>query len=877
MFCLWLKGKKYASLDNREYYTKIERYSKLSVEELLNEFNTTEEGLSQEEVERRLRHYGPNKPVKERIKPWYVYLFEAFTTPFSLILYLIIFINLLTDVAFAPASERSYTEAFFITLIVLIGGLVTFLQEYRSDRAVQRLKSIVAISVAVIRKGVGKVEVPVDQIVPGDLVFLSAGDMVPADIRLISAKDLYVDQSLLTGESEPVEKFAQGDDKVTFITDLKNICFAGTSVLSGTGIGVVLLTGENTYLGSIASIIAERRPPTAFDKDIRKIGWFLVRFMLFIAPLVFMINALEKGNWTEALLFSLSVAVGLTPEMLPVVITANLARGAVAMAKKRVIVKRLGSIQDYGSIDVLCTDKTGTLTVGHVVLTLYINIKGDEELKVLKLAYLNSYFQTSLKNHLDIAVLEKAQEEGLRLEDYERLDEIPFDFERRRMSVVVKDSGGKYLIITKGAVEEMLEICAYTDIQGNILQLNSEIIQKVLKLYKDLGKKGLRVLAVGYKEVEEKPAYSVEDEMGLILAGFVCFLDPPKEDAKEAIHRLTSHGVEVKVITGDNELVAKRICRLVGLEVKGVLLGPQIEKMDKEELKNVVENTTIFAKVTPSQKAQIIQALKEMGKKVGFLGDGINDVVALKVSDVGISVMEAVDVAKESADIILLRRSLYVLADGLIEGRKILTNALKYVKMTISSNFGNVISILLASLFIPFLPMRPAQILFLNLLYDLSQITIAWDKVDKEYIKRAIEWDMKDLFRFVIFVGPISSVFDILTFLALWFIYGANEKESLFQTGWFMESLITQMLIVHMIRTPHIPFLQSKPSAVLLYSTFFLTLIGLATALLPFGFLLGFLPPPYHYFLWLLIVAFSYMFLTHAVKRLYIKRFGRWL
>ncbi|MFN3814164.1 MAG: magnesium-translocating P-type ATPase, partial [Aquificaceae bacterium] len=735
------KGKGDIGAVNRLVFTKLVEFAKMDVDGVLLSIGTDREGLSLEEAKKRLKVYGLNEVAHEKPPPWYLLLLKAYASPFAYILIFLASVSLVTDVLLAKPEERDWSTVIIISTMLLISGFMRFVQEYRSNKAAEKLKAMVYTTGAVKRKETGLQEIKREEVVPGDIVHLSAGDMIPADMRIITSKDLFVNQATLTGESEPVEKHPhlkeeKRNAKDLSIYDLENICFMGTSVVSGSAIGVVLFTGENTYIGSMARAIVGQKAKTSFEKGLDDTSKLFIKFMVAMFPIVFVVNGLTKGDWFDALMFALAVALGLTPEMLPLIVTGNLAKGAIAMAKKRTIVKRLDSIQNFGSMDILCTDKTGTLTLNKVVLKKALDMHGDENDKVLRHAFLNSYYQTGLKNLLDLAILEYGEERGLnglKLERiYRKVDEIPFDFVRRRMSVVLEsdkpNNSKKRQLVTKGAVEEILSICQWVEYNGRVVPLTEEIKGRALELVNKLNKDGMRVLAVAQKnDVPPKDVFSVADESNMVLIGFLAFLDPPKETAPEAIRALKEHGVEVKILTGDNETVTKKVCKDVGLQINGVLLGEDIDKMDDAELIEKAENTTIFAKVTPMQKARIIRVLKFKDHVVGFLGDGINDAPAMKEADVAISVDNAVDIAKESAEIILLEKSLMVLENGVLEGRRVFGNILKYLAMTASSNFGNVFSVMVASVFLPFLPMAPIQLVLLDMIYHLSMGAIPWD------------------------------------------------------------------------------------------------------------------------------------------------------
>jgi Mg2+-importing ATPase len=860
---------------------------------LLDELGSHDNGLSEAQADDIRNRVGLNQVEHEKPLPWWAHLWLSYRNPFNLLLTLLAVISYLTQ-------DMKATTV--ISFMVIFSTLLRFWQEAKANRAAEALKAMVSNTATVVRRDISadaapifeeyfgahlhvkpsrKVEVPIQLLVPGDMVVLSAGDMIPADCRLLTAKDLFVSQAAMTGESMPVEKFPrQRDGEAKNILELDNILFMGTNVVSGSATAVVLETGSRTYFGALAShITAADRSVTSFQAGVNKVSWLLIRFMLVMVPLVLVINGFTKSDWMEALLFALSIAVGLTPEMLPMIVTSTLAKGAVVMSRRKVIVKRLDAIQNFGAMDVLCTDKTGTLTQDKIFLARHVNAWGEESEDVLEMAYLNSYYQTGLKSLLDVAVLEHAEvhRELNPVLNYRKIDEIPFDFVRRRMSVVVSEQEDHHELICKGAVEEVISICVQVKHGDELKPLTEELLANIRQVTAELNEEGLRVVAVAAREMPpRKETYSVADERGLILIGYIAFLDPPKESAAPALQALADHGVSVKVLTGDNELVTAKICREVGLQQQGVLLGGDIENMDDAQLAQVVESHNVYAKLTPAHKERIVRMLKTNGHVVGFMGDGINDAPALRTADIGISVDTAVDIAKEAADIILLEKSLMVLEHGVIEGRKTFSNMLKYIKMTASSNFGNVFSVLVASAFIPFLPMLPMQLLVQNLLYDISQIAIPFDNVDEELIKRPQRWNPADIGRFMIFFGPTSSVFDILTYALMWFVFGAKnvDMQTLFQSGWFVEGLLTQTLIVHMLRTRKIPFLQSRSAIPLLAMTGVIMAVGIY---LPMGrfaeyFKLQSLPGSYFAFLALILVG--YMLLTQAMKNFYARRYG---
>ena len=766
--------------------------------------------------------------------------------------------------------------------MVVLAILTGFIQEHRSNQAAAKLRAMVKTTATVMRRGAtgspDVVDIPIEQLVTGDIVHLSAGDMIPADLRLLSARDLFINQAALTGEAMPVEKSSAvylGDK--TDAIELPNICFMGANVVSGYASGVVIHTGRQTLFGAIAGRIAGQRTLTAFDQGIDRFTWLMIRFIAVMVPAVFLINGLSKGNWLEALLFALAVAVGLTPEMLPMIVTVNLAKGALAMSDKRVIVKRLNAIQNFGAMDILCTDKTGTLTQDKIILKRHIDMRGEESRLVLEYAYLNSHFQSGLKNLLDVAVLKHAElEEHLRPDhQYKKIDEIPFDFTRRRLSVVVERDDGRHILICKGAVEEVFAVARRYEIDDACGPLDASHFAQAKEETRLLNADGFRVVAVAYKEIEEsQTTYAMADENNLTLLGYIAFLDPPKESADPAIAALNSAGVHVKILTGDNDIVTRKVCTEVGLDAGRIVLGREIEVMTDQVLAELAETIQVFAKVTPDQKARIIKALQLRQHVVGFLGDGINDSLALKAADVGISVDTAVDIAKESADIILLEKNLMVLRDGVLEGRKVFGNITKYIKMGASSNFGNMFSVLGASLFLPFLPMAPIQVLTNNLLYDFSQTTIPTDNVDEDYLTVPRRWDIDTIMRFMLVLGPVSSVFDYVTFATMIWVFGAWDKPALFQTGWFVESLLTQTLIIHIIRTSKVPFLESRASAALIGTTVVISLFGVMLPYAPLGSALGFTPLPPLYWVALAAIMAGYLGTAQLVKTWFVKHWG---
>ena len=871
--------------------------SKWEAEDLFSEFYNTPDGFGADAVELMREFYGVNEITKAEKQTFFDRLREAFINPFTLVLFALAVVSLFTDVVFSEPANRSYVAVVIVLVMVTISGVLRFIQEGRSERAAEKLGEMVETTVAVQRKPQGRVEIPLDELVVGDLVWLAAGDMIPADMRMIQVKDLFISQSSLTGESEPIEKTANPIADVMDHPPLErsNLVFMGSTVISGSGLGLVLAVGDETIFGGVAKEVSARRVRTSFDLGVNAVSLVLIRFMCVMVPIVFFVNGFTKGDWLEAFLFALSIAVGLTPEMLPMIVTTNLARGAVEMSRRKVIVKDLSAIQNFGAMNVLCTDKTGTITQDRVILEYHLDIRGNEDARVLRHAFLNSYYQTGLKNLLDIAIIDRSKQEGVadQITDYRKVDEIPFDFQRRRMSVVVEGKSGRTQLITKGAIEEMLSVCSHAEYQEDVVPLTPELEEEILRRCNDYNGDGFRVLGIAHKSSpSEVGAFSVADESGMVLIGFLAFLDPPKESASRAITVLSENGVAVKVLTGDNGAVAQAVCNLVGIDGERMLLGSDIEPMSDAKLRDIVDEYQLFAKLSPAQKTRIVTALREQGNTVGFMGDGINDAAAMKAADVGISVDTAVDIARESADIILLEKDLMVLEQGVLEGRKIYANIIKYIKMTASSNFGNMFSVLVASAFLPFLPMFPIQILMLNLIYDISCTTIPWDNVDAEYLRKPRKWEAGSIARFMLWIGPASSVFDIVTYLVMFFYIGpmvcggafaglTPDQQGtfimLFHTGWFVESLWSQTLVIHMIRTPKIPFFQSRAS----WQLCGLTTLGIAVGTLlpytPLGKMLVMGPLPTVYFPILILIIIGYVALVSLLKRLFIRRYGELL
>ena len=838
-------------------------------EDLLQSLNTTSKGLTQGEAEERARTTGPNEVAQERRQGWFVRLLKIMRNP------LVILLGALSAVSFATGDARAGTV---MAAMVVLSVTLRFVQEARADSAAAKLKAMIHVTATVLRDGQAK-EMPLRDLVPGDIIKLSAGDMIPGDVRVLTAKDLFVSQGSLTGESFPVEKFHDPQIKdVSSPTELNNICFMGTSVESGTATAVVVTTGIATYLGSMAHSITEEPPPTSFDQGLSRFTWLMIRLMAVMVPLVFLINGFTKHDWKSAFFFAMAVAVGLTPEMLPMIVSVCLSKGALAMSRKKVIVKRLSSIQNFGGMDVLCTDKTGTLTEDRVVLQRHCNVAGDETEEVLLDGYLISYFQTGLKNLLDRAILGSPDFHGQSLvEKYKKLDEIPFDFTRRMMSVLVEDPDGKAILLTKGAPEEVFHQCSHFELDGKLSPMDPDLMVGLKEQYASLSNDGFRVLAVAKKELAEKRICSKNDERDLVLRGYVAFLDPPKNTAGRAIEALHNHGVAVKILTGDNQLISRKVCKDVGLSADPMLLGGDVEKMSDAELADAAEQTTLFARLSPAHKQRVIRVLRSKGHVVGFMGDGINDAPALRAADIGISVDTATDIAKESADLILLEKDLMVLEGGVIEGRKVFANIIKYIRMGASSNFGNMFSVLGASAFLPYIPMAPIQVLTNNLLYDFSQVPIPTDAVDEEQVARPRPWNIAEITRFILFIGPISSIFDYTTFFVMLWVFNCWDpsRASVFQTGWFVESLMTQTLIIHVIRTNKIPFLQSRASWPLTVTTLSIMAFGMWLPYSPLASSLGLAHLPGLYWPILLLTLLSYVILTQTMKVWLLRK--RWI
>jgi Mg2+-importing ATPase len=824
-------------------------------------------GLSGAQANARILKYGRNEVVHEKRRSWVMVLLKNFKDPLSALLVILALISYLT---------HDIKATVMIGIMVVVSVFLRFYQEIKADYAAQKLKAMVRTEAHVVRNNKIK-KISFERLVPGDIIHLSAGDMIPADIRLLESKDLYIDEATLTGEALPAEKHSeQITTEAKTPLELNNICFLGTNVASGSAKAIVILTGSRTYLGRLAESLTKTEPPTAFDIGIKKFTWLIMCMIMIMAPAVFLINGFVHHAWLEAFLFAVAVTVGLAPEMLPMIVAVNLSKGAIAMSKKKVIVKHLDSIQNFGAMDVLCMDKTGTLTEGRVVLEKYLNIEGAEEPMVLEYSYLNSFFQTGLNNLLDAAVL-KHKDVGVKLKiknDWKKIDEIPFDFFRRRMSVVVQNKSGEHFLICKGAVEEIISLSSHVEINRAVEKFDAKKYEAHLGIEDKMNADGLRVVAVAIKKIDNvKKRYGIHDESGLTLVGFLAFLDPPKTTAKASLASLRESGITVKLLTGDNALVTKKICDEVGFDATRIVLGSEIEQMSDEEILKAAEEVSVFAKLTPMQKEKIVSALRDAKHTVGFMGDGINDAPALRGADVGISVDTAVDIAKESSDIILLEKDLSVLREGVREGRRIFGNISKYIQMAASSNFGNMFSVVGGSIFLPFLPMLPIQILVNNLLYDASQTTIPTDTVDEEYLEQPRQWRIENIRRFILFIGPISSIFDFATFFVMLFIFNTWLHPSLFQTGWFVESLLSQTLIIHVIRTNKIPFIQSRASWPVIMSTLGIAAVGVALPYTPFAASLGFTPLPLWYWPILIAMLLVYFTLTQTVKRWFAKKY----
>ena len=871
--------------------------AKKTNEQLLKDFCSTPHGLKLAEVKEKQDRYGLNILANKSKQTWYKTLWSSFFNIFSWILIVIAILNVTIS-----HDNRDWCSFTILMIIFLVSGILKFIQEFKANNAMQKLNRTIKTTASILRENI-KSEIPISEIVPGDIIYLAAGDMIPCDMRLFYTKDLFITQSIISGESEPVEKIAQPiTQNITNILNCNNICYMGTTVASGSAYGIAIQTGKSTFLGKIATIIAGKRPKTNFDKGIKKVGIIIVEIMSLMSIIIFLIYGLitHRGvmqSWIKALIFSLSVAISIIPEMLPMIVTLNLAKEAIKFSRQKAIVKNINSIQTFGAMNILCTDKTGTLTEDHIILQKYLNVMGDEDNNVLLYGCLNSYYQTGLKNLIDLAVIEKADKIGIDdpIMGFRKVDEIPFDFKRKRMSVIIEDNQNKRLLVTKGASEEIIDICDYCEYKGDKLPFDKQLKNRAFKIVNHLNQDGMRVIAVAvnHDELPTNRPFNTNDEKHMCLIGFIALLDPPKESAADAVKALMNHGVTVKVLTGDNDIISRYVCKTVGIDASHVLLGSDINNMDDEELKRVVMNVNIFAKLSPEQKSRIVLAIKSNKHVVGYMGDGINDAAAMRVADIGISVDTAVDIAKESADIILLKKDLRILNSGVVEGRKTFCNIIKYIKMTISSNFGNMLSVLFAAIWLSFAisttqsigtftPMVAIHILILNIIYDFSQYTIPWDNVDENYIKYPRQWDPKSIFKFMLCIGPVSTIFDIASFMIMFYGFGWNNSDfqNQFSTGWFFESLLTQIAVIYVLRTEKIPFVQSKPSNLVNLSLLVIFMFGLILALVPnlndahFASLAMNMP------IWILysfLLTFTYMVFAQGAKKIYIHSFKEWL
>ena len=850
----------------------------LSKDEFIKNFHIKENGLSTQEVNYLTQKYGLNEIKQAKPKKWYHYFLESLFSPFNSILLGIILVLFYTDVILPETP--SYANIIVIAILIIASTLLDFFEEYRSNRAAEKLKELVATNCVVIRDG-KEVEIPVKEVTLGDIVKLSAGSMIPADLRVIESKDLYVGQSALTGESDAVKKSVDTEttlEDLDSISDLDNICFMGTNVISGSAKGVVVKTGDSTYFGKIAHTISTGKPKTAFQKDIEGISKLLIRFMIIIIPIVFILNA-WKHSVITAFTFAVAIAITITPLLLPIILSSCLSKGAVRMSKKKTIVKKLDSIQNFGAMNILCTDKTGTLTEDRIVLEKYLDIYGNEDIRVLKHAFLNANFQTGLKGNIDEAIIKRGLEHNMAeiTNTYKKVDEIPFDFSRRRLSVIVEDNQNKKQMITKGAVEEILSICTLADFQGKVSPLTKEVKENIQKISKKMNQDGLRVIAVCQKnDIENIKDFDVSNEKNMVLIGFIGFLDPPKESAKASVEALNKAGIRVIVLTGDNAEVTKSICDRVNIKSKKIVVGSELDKLSDTAVLRLLKKTNIFAKLSPIQKARIVRLLKEAGNVVGYMGDGINDSPSLTSSDVGISVDTAVDIAKESADIILLEKDLNVLLDGVTEGRRTFANLMKYIKLATSFNFGEVLSVIVASIALPFLPETPIQLLVESLLYDFGQMTLPFDNVDKELIKSPKKFSIKSLTEFMFFMGPLSSLFDLVVFASLWFFFGIREAAT-FQTIWFSYSIVSNLIGMHIIRTARIPFIQSNAHKFVYLSSILLIIVGLIVPFTPLGSIIGLVPIQAKYIVLIFAVTFLYCLLALVAKKVYIKKYHEWI
>ena len=858
---------------------QLAEIAKITDEELFQRLKTDAEGLNQVEAADRLEEYGRNIIDTGNDNNLLKRIWGAIINPFNIVLLIVAGVTLVTDVIIS--TEPSWATFLMLIFVVIVSAVISFVQEEKSNSAAQKLQNMITNKIDVIRNG-SSMEISIEEVVPGDIVKLASGDMLPGDVRFIETKDLFTDQSQLTGESQPVEKFAGPDPEGSEITELDNIGFMGSNIVSGSAKAVILTTGNQTYIGSMAKSLNTYQDKSSFDRNIDSISSLLIKFMVVMVPVIFIANFITKGNWLDSLMFGITIAVGLMPEMLPVIMTSSLAKGAVNMSKKQTIVKRLGAIQTFGEMDILCTDKTGTLTQDEIVLEKYMDVLGREDKRVLRHAFLNSYFQTGLKNLMDVAIINRAEKEELSYlkETYVREDEIPFDFSRRRMSVVLHDKTGKRQLVTKGAVEEILSICGYIEIEGEVKPITPELIENAQKIATENNLEGIRVIAVAQKNhIHDVESFGVDDESDMVLIGFVGFLDPPKPSAESAIAALQKNGVRTVVLTGDTEGVAINICGRLGIPTEHTLTGAQVEAMSDEELLVSAEKCHIYSKLSPYQKQRVVKAFQTNGHTVGYMGDGINDSLPLKQADVGISVDTAVDIAKEVADIILLEKDLNVLDEGVIEGRRTFANMTKYLKMSVSGNFGNMFSVLIASIFLPFLPLLPIHILVQNILNDFAQLGMPFDHVEAESIRLPKKWNIAGIKKFMVIFGLLSTVLDVLCFLVLWFVYRYNNESvaGFFQNGWFMFGVISQTVVIHTIRTPKIPFIQDRASGQLSLSTLAVVIVTLLIGFTAIAniFDLPVMVPSFG--IWLAVLMIVYTVFAQIMKHIYMKANNEWV
>ena len=867
--------------ENPEHRNEVEKtlleLSALEQKVLFEKYQTDEEGLDPVQASDRLEEYGKNIIDFGKEKSLAVRIKDAVINPFNVVLLVVAIITFVTDVVMA--DEPSFATFIMLVAVIIISAVISFVQEEKSNNAARKLQGMITNKLDVIRNGV-ETEIEIEEIVPGDIVKLASGDMIPGDVRFIETKDLFIDQSQLTGESNPVEKFTTTDTNCG-VTDLANIGFMGSNIVSGSAKAIILTTGGDTYFGSMAKSLNSFEEKSAFEKNLDSVSKLLIRFMLVTVPVIFIANFITKGSWLQSLMFGITIAVGIMPEMLPVIMNSSLARGAINMSRKKTIVKRLGAIQTFGEMDVFCTDKTGTLTQDEIILEKYMDVLGREDKRILRHAFLNSFFQTGLKNLMDVAIINRAEKEELSFlkEAYVREDEIPFDFSRRRMSVVLKDKNGKRQLITKGAVEEILSICSFIEIDGEVKDITDDLIVNAKKIAEENNLEGIRVIAVAQKNnVHGVDVFGVQDESDMVLIGFVGFLDPPKESAGKAIDALRNNGVRTVVLTGDSEGVAINICGRLGINTEMTLTGAKVEAMNDDELKEACRKCDIFSKLSPYQKQRVVKMFQANGHTVGYMGDGINDSLPLKQADIGISVDNAVDIAKEVADIILLEKDLMVLDEGVIEGRSTFANMSKYLKMSVSGNFGNMFSVLIASIFLPFLPMLPVHILVQNLLNDFAQLGMPFDHVESKYIEKPKKWDLSGIKGFMVSFGLLSTVLDVLCFLVLWFVFKFNSEElaGYFQCGWFMFGVISQTMVIHTIRTPKLPFINDRASIQLTLSTLAIIVVTLLIGFTGISTFFTLPTMPITYLPWIIGLMLVYMIFAQIMKTIYIKKHKDW-